>query len=286
MRLFALLKQRKLRPTWKYKSHGIIWRVVPTEFEQLVGEQRDIEKKEVSFFCVGQRTGEVAWENKTYGEQWWMGIEAVHKDILLLHRFATPDMPQHKGITAVDLSTGKQLWSHGDLKFATVQNATVVASKDSFEGSKLVEVHYRTGEPVHSVNEVDAMAGMPGKTGAMNPENEMRFPIPEETPSDSVQQHCETREKVGPVEVLETNELVIFNYHRHAPGRDRDHMRVDNILRVLEKESGSVIYADTLNTGAPGIVPDSFFVLRDTLYYVKDRNTLTAVRLTSRLPME
>ena len=88
MSLFGFLKDQKLKPTWEYKVDGLIWRVIPAESGKIVGEVRNVTKKATSFFCLNQMTGEVFWEDLKFGERWWIGIEAIHKDVILLHGFA------------------------------------------------------------------------------------------------------------------------------------------------------------------------------------------------------
>jgi hypothetical protein len=258
----------------------MIWRLVATDIQQFVGEERDTKTKRLSFFCVDRQTGHALWENKTYGEQWWMGIEAVYKDVLYLHRFATPDMPQHKGITTVDLVTGRELWTRQDLRFVDVRDSTLRGSTDSLEGTRLVTMHYRAGVPVPT-NAIDEGAGKEERNGAGT---DMLFPIPRENLSGTIVQRHVHEDRVGPVEVLETDTMVIFNYHKPASPQQRDPLRLDNILQVVEKQSGAVVYTDMVNKGVPGIVPEAFFVTQGMLYYVKDRTVLTAVRLTAHAP--
>jgi hypothetical protein len=88
--LFGFLKDQRLGATWTYKVDGVIWRVIPAESGKIVGEVRNVAKKTASFFCLNQMTGEVFWEDLKFDERWWIGIETIHEDIILLHGFSTP----------------------------------------------------------------------------------------------------------------------------------------------------------------------------------------------------
>ena len=112
MALRSPLKGRKYTPAWKYRTKGILWRVGPVGPASLAGEVRDPERKEVRFFCLDRLTGRVRWEGKQFGDPWWVGIECGIENVLLLHGYAHPDMPGHRGLIAVDTFTGDVLWSN------------------------------------------------------------------------------------------------------------------------------------------------------------------------------
>jgi len=98
-----------------------------------VGEARDQDQKLVSFFALNAQSGVPLWRDLRLDEPWWAGIEAASDGVVLLHRFATPDMPQHKGILALDLKSGAQLWENRDVTFWFIRDGSVVAHRAVFE---------------------------------------------------------------------------------------------------------------------------------------------------------
>lgn len=276
-----------LRPQWRYRARGAIWRIIPTDSGKFVGEERDVEKKETTFFCVSQRSGEVLWQNVTFPERWWIGIETVHRDVVLLHGFATPDLPEHKGLIAIDLLTGTHLWTNEECKFIIAGGESVFVSRGEAAGGEAVlEMEYRTGATLHFWGD-NIQAVRDAKDRISRPlYDAAEFPVPLESlddddvdAADLVRRHCADKSIVGRVELLDHSRAVVVNYYERLNKEEETVLRLKNTLAVLGRESGDLLFRETLDEDVPGTAPDSFFVYRDTLYYIKDRHTLTAVRI-------
>ncbi len=283
--MFDFLRKGKLSPIWRYETTGVLWRLVPTDAGKLLGEQRDLVKKSVSFFCLSQMTGEVLWENLAVGDHWWSGIEAVHRDVFFVHGFATPDLPEHKSITAVDLLSGTKLWSNDELNFILAVDDSVFASRNSLEGNHLLELEYRTGAILRSFGTNEEVLREARIRSAGSAVDLLQFPAPLDKSDanifEAIQKLVPFEKLIGPVEMIELDGALIFNYHEPCPQQGKNELRVNNILRVIDKGSDSVIFGDIINAEAPAIVPESFFVQHGTLFYIKNRTTLTAVRIAS-----
>lgn len=286
MKLFDFLKQGKLKPTWRYAASGAIWRVFPTESGKLVGEERDLLLKHTSFFCLNQMTGEVLWEKLSLQEPWWIGVEAIHRDVIFFHRFATPDLPEHRSIIAVDLLSGAILWSNEELKFILSIEDTVYGSKESVEGQLLFELEYRSGALLRSWGNNQQIIKDAKALSVSRLEDQIEFPAPvntlqEETlAATSIRSLITKGNLVGSIEAIEYGDVVIFNYHETTPQSTEEQLQVNNILKVAEKSTGGVVFSEVLNSGAATVAPESFFVQQGTLYYIKDRTVLTAVRMS------
>ena len=270
-------------PTWRYRTSGTIWRLLPGGPGVFVGEVRNLEAKQTSFFCVSRQTGEVLWEGVRFEEQWWIGIEAIHVDRVFFHGFSTPDMPHHKGIIVVDLFSGRVVWNNPDLRFILCVEDSLFASGDTTDGGVLLGLNYRTGELVQTCSgEVLETARTSLRArGAETPE----FPAPleafdqaDERAVTLAHKHCIMDDVVGRVEALKKADLLVFSYHERSNSRSLDgHLK--NILKVLDLESGDLIFTEILNKSATSATPDSFFVLDGMLYFVKDLSSLTAVSI-------
>ena len=94
MRLFSTKKKETIAPIWEFTARGIIWRLLLSENGFFVGEERNLESKTVSFFCLDQRSGSPLWNDRTFPEHWWISLEATHKNIVFIHEFVSPDMPR------------------------------------------------------------------------------------------------------------------------------------------------------------------------------------------------
>jgi outer membrane protein assembly factor BamB len=274
--------KREGRPTWVYKTDGVVWRLVPTDAGMFVGEDRNIQKKQVSFFCINRMTGEALWKGISFDERWWIGIEAVHSDRVFLHGFSKPDMPGHKKILALDLFTGHVVWSNDDMQFIFATEDSVFASKDTINGRMSFELNLRTGSvlrPLENEHEVLNHAKMRMHIPA-NDEPEFPVPMGESSAMDEpaitlVHRHCGGDDVVGPVEVVDKNDILLLSYHKKS---DMDG-RLMHRLKVINRNTGELLFAETLDQNLPNTVPDSFFLQGKMLYFVKDRSSLTAVNI-------
>ncbi len=273
-------KPNKLTPAWRYTSSGLVWRVVPTASGKIVGEARDIQKKLVSFFCVNLRTGEVLWDEARFGERWWIGIEAVSHDTLLLHKYATPDLPEHRALIAVDILTGSELWRNEEVRFDHLEPETVAVTRTGASGSEELRLDYRTGE-VSARNGADSNVLV--ATGPT-----VEFPTPlytlegDEPAHILLRRNCNPERAVYPFDCLELDSLLVCNYHERLAETTDERPRMRSILMVMAKDSGDVLFTDVMVKEAWTVVPEAFFVCEGMLIYIHERTTLTAIELQQR----
>ena len=123
-----------LKKNYSFSNKREIWRLIPSESGYLVIEERDMNSKQVYFNCLKTADGEILFRNFQLEEKFWVGIEAVYKDIIFFHKFRKPDMPGHRGIYALDISSKKLIWQNDDLIFLLAKDDKVFAYQSTFEG--------------------------------------------------------------------------------------------------------------------------------------------------------
>jgi Domain of unknown function (DUF4905) len=284
MALRDLFKGESLKPDWEFKTDGIVWRLVPASPQLLVGEERDIQRKTVSFFCLDEKSGSPLWQKVAFGEEWWIGIEAVCGGVILLHKFARPDLPEHRGIIAVDLQCGRTLWSSPEYGFCAFRGASLYVTRTGPTGEGIQELDLRAGS---FIKELKAGEQMPPAFAEGMPHG-MAFPTTVDLGQEDhgvvaqIRRSMPVQSLVGPVEVVEHDTLVIFSFHEHAGVDAHNYARFNTLLHILDRRSGAVVLREILDKEVAACVPDSFFVQEDFLFYVKDRRTITAVRLANR----
>src|SRR5258705_3352973 len=137
---------KHLAPAWEFHVRGIIWRLLVSGKGQFVGEERNINERSVSFFCIDSESGTPLWRDLRLAEPWWIGIEALHDDLVLLHEFAMPDFPDHKKIHALDLSSGKLLWSNEEVTYLFSHGNAIYAAKDLNDVRTYLELDSMSGK--------------------------------------------------------------------------------------------------------------------------------------------
>jgi hypothetical protein len=279
MNLFGV----RLKHAWEFSAQGVIWRVHPAVNGRLIGEERDLGQKRTSFFCVEQRSGKVLWQNVTVAEPWWVGIALVEKDVLLVHGYATPDMPGQRGLTAIDTAHGTILWSNATWEFAhtTARGFVVLSTSPTATGE--IHVDRRTGDSLPSPTPADAPWGLEDASAAMGLSS-TQFPVPFDAGAvgDSVALNAAVKRYVRPeisgiTEYLTLPHHVVLTTFEHAADKrtGQNNTRVD--IRLLDAHTGKEKFSETVAAYASGQIPDTFFSQEGLVFYVKERKTLCAI---------
>ena len=286
LRILSLFNRSSLKVSWTFTPEGAIWRLYPAKSGEIVGEARDPDSKRVSFFAIDGDTGLVIWKNLQFDEPWWIGIEDVSAGVLLVHKFASPDMPPHQGIVAIDLKTGEELWSNAELTYWFAFDNSIIAHKTMFEKRIAFELDIRTGHIVKEIGENDEPLLFQQRSDAVRAnQNGLEFPEVGEldrldpSVSDVMKKELAAGSLHGSIEYVVTDNFLVMNYH--VPSRDaEDEMpSLDNQLKIIDATNGRVLYTDTIAHRSPVTAPDSFFIRNRYVYYIRDQKTLVAVRL-------
>jgi len=281
MSLFTLIGRRRIRPAWQYTTRGTLWGLYPTREGMMVGEERDLDTKTTSFFCVDQR-GFLRWKNKVYGETWWTGIEAVHADVLLLHGYATPDLPEHKGVIAVRIADGEELWRNSEVTLLGVRGEEVHATRKLPRGYARITLALQSGAILRETDASDDIS----ESVAPEPGDGMPVELPrplllgDDEPTE-IQRMLGAalepgREIAGTPEFIERPGFAVFAFSTRETGKDRF---FEGVVSVVARDARTLLYRDTLGMSAalPGPMP--VMMRGNIMHYVRDRKTLVTVSL-------
>ena len=203
-------------------------------------EARDQEAKQAKFNALDSTTGIPFWRDLVLDEPWWVGIEDVASDVLLLHKFASPDMPQHQGIIAIGLRTGKLLWSNDELTYWFSHGSSVFAHKMMFEKRVASELNLLTGQLIREFAEdFEADLFRKREEAIQTSQNQLQFPeiavfdrldprvagiMKKELPAIAVQ---------GTVEYARVGNLVLMNYHIPSKEPTEEGPSLDNHMKIV-----------------------------------------------------
>jgi hypothetical protein len=274
-----------LKRSWQYAPGGVIWRLLVADSGSLVGEARSEAEKQVRFFCLDEQSGRSRWESLPVDEPWWTGVEAVHSDVVLIHGFAKPDLPEHHGLTAFDVGSGSKLWSapectywfcHGDRLYTirTVLDKRIGVVLDLHSGSVIEE---RTAD-------LESWHPLRRSASVADAEHGMLFPEPFVRESmDPALCRCVDRalghRKVeGLPEFVLVRDRLLFNVHErlHRTGESPAYR---NLLFVSDVSRGMVLHASVVDARTRSVASDAFFVRGSQLFFIRDRVELQVFRL-------
>lgn len=299
MKLFRRTSQH-WPPAWTHDAGAVIWRFLFDGEGRIIGEARDPERRQAWFFCLRERDGTVIWNDLRLGEPWWVGIEGVDAGRLYLHGYRKPDMPQHLGITAVNIPSGKQLWHNDAYAFVLALHGEVYAARETFGGMQFYRLSAEDGSVAEELGQdMDRINALRREINEENMFRGYRYPQPfgDEHPQQeeigaAVRDMVDADSVRGDVDVLFEAPLLMAAWHEPAQNKRRGASRkvgvagsgaIAQSASALEQrfearnlESGRTLYSDVIleEAEAPGM--DSFFVKDDQLLYIKNRSILTA----------
>jgi hypothetical protein len=285
MSMFSFLPSKSLSPDWTFTASGMIWRMLLAEPERIVGECRDPEKKVASFFCIDLSSGKPLWKDLVLDELWWVGIETVRDNVILLHTFSQPDMPQHKGIRALDVSSGVELWRNDDVSYWFGHGGRVIAYRDFFEKRVGYEMDLRSGALLKthdtSLNDLQELRRLDDHQQSSDVTLPEVFTDEEAIPpiADIIRKETKGKKLAGKVEYITQRDFLLFNYHVPQGESTGESPKLENNFMVYDLSSGKRIFAKVIARDLTGYVPDAFFLKGPLAIFIQDQKALTALRL-------
>jgi hypothetical protein len=280
MGVFSLFGAGRIKPRWVFTAGGVVWRILFSDTGIIVGEDRDEEARSLNFFFLDESSGKILRDGEKYGGGWWSGIEAIDGTTVYIHGYASPDIPIHKGIIAVDIFSGNILWENPDVRFLWARNGTVVACREYFERSVFYRLDPVRGTVLEETNDRKTLSDL---SGSGFDESRYRFPetlrFGEDERSKIIREHVRPEELVGSVEYIEHDDVILFNYYEHNKRSSQSRVVLDNQFKIVSKANEKLIFSEVLDTEAAYPVPDAFFFHNGMLFYIKNRSILTAIQL-------
>jgi hypothetical protein len=248
------LFSHKLKAAWEFTPGLSIWRLHPPVAGRIIGEVRDVETRRATFFALDAASGRCLWSAREFHDPWWVAIERVSGDRLVLHGFVSPDQPVLRGVTVVDAANG-----------------TVVHTDPEWTGSG--DVLAAAGVTLDDA-ETSSATLFPAMHDPHNVPPEM----------DAVVKQWPVDDIIGGIELLELGGHTIAAAHVRTQREDTQ--TLTHLVKIHTTATGKVEYDDVIVASAKGIAPDAFFVDRTAdnsasgmLFYLRERKALVAVKL-------
>jgi hypothetical protein len=275
----------QFRPVWQYSVEGFLWQIQTGSPQCLVGEVRVPETKEVKYFCLDRTSGIPLWAELNPQGTWWSGIEAIGEGVVLFHGFASPDLPLHKGLYAVDVLSGKSLWSNPAARFLGLHSSTLLVAVDTPEKIAYRELDLLSGAVVRERGrEGDPEDDRVG--GERRGISSAQFARPVREAGIAARESWRALRRKMPREIIEDSIVAlqagaysVVGMCTPTANHSVEQPDLSSALVVYRTDGASVAYSDVTNPHTTATRPDLFFVQDEVLYYVKQRSTLVAVPL-------
>ena len=272
-----MIGKKKNKSYLKHNNKKQIWRILISETDKLVLEERDPKTKEVFFSCYDLSTKTKTFSNFQFEEKAWIGIEAMENDIIIFHYYRKPDMPQHKGFFAFSVNDKKILWTNDTYAYFFSDKEKIVAFIQQFEGKSFAEIDLMTGEIVRDLGEDFSQVNlMKQDTQAKKSYTDYLFPEVFNPLNDDLQFDC-IRNSVsgflfsGQVEYFKKDDFLYFTFHEKKGELFTQH------FYIWSTADNSLFFSDVLNKNIPNYAVDSFFIYKRFLFVIKEKQIVEII---------
>ncbi|MCE1188690.1 MAG: DUF4905 domain-containing protein [Ignavibacteria bacterium] len=265
----------------KYFSHSssrTVWRLLINPADFLLIEERDTERSQTYFQCYDLKTGNRLMKNVQLSESFWIGIEEFDSDTIYFHRYVKPDMPWHCDIIAYSVSEERILWENRELVYGFLYNGNVYAYRQEFEGASFYVLDAGTGAVISELG-MNAALINELKEQAMAARDFSNYRFPEvyhsgtDNKIDSLLAPLLTAAE-GNLEAIQMSDIFFCTLHRRTPKGLYDH-----IMYGLDTRRDKVVFESTLSKGLERFTFDSFFIYKQYLITLLNKNQVTIYKL-------
>jgi len=250
--------------------------------EKLIVENRD-KNDGIAFFSIFDLdTGKSIIEDFQFEEKRTIGINLIYKNIMFLHLFPKPDLPIQRGIIAFDLNSGQTIWTHPDLILSFIYEDNAYCYTQGFEERNFLVLNAFTGitqphEDISSekINKIKEYAD------EANFDPDYKFPDYFEFSDvkDPILQSIAAKKDkiIGPVQIITERSFFVISWHKEIfPGS------LVHKLNALDKNSGKKLFSEILNVNTPRIIPEAFFIYKNSLFIIKEKNEIINIRISEK----
>ncbi len=280
------LVKMKLKKNYIHSNKRQIFRLIPTDTDKLIIEERETDKKQAFFNCLNIESGKKIFNDFQLDEKYWVGIEDTYRDVIFFHKFGKPDLPQHHGIIAFDINLQKTLWENEEHSFLFIKEGKVYSYRQKFEGREFFTIDWQTGKVMEELG-TDAASLNLIREEVIASKYISGYKFPEvydqsaglNNNADEILKTLREKHLItGKIEFVLMNDLLMFNFHEIA-GRNL----LNNIFKAVDLSNEKYILEEALNSGTQAFAPDSFFVKDDLLFLLIDRTKLGVYKIINNI---
>lgn len=275
--MFSFFKNKSLEPLWKIQTTGFIWRMLFSNDGYAVIENRIKETKTVNFFAVNIQNGEMNWRNFSLEEPWFVGLEAVHDNLIFLHGYFDPNLPEHQGIYCVNGKTGDLIWYDQQFSFFSYADHVLYVYKDDAQGRNYFSVEPQTGKVISEFGGDSSIPEtkrneFPVYEGYHDVHFADRMEAGSQQYSDIkslIEKHIPKIDDTIGIDYIDKGELIIFGvHHLNSEGK------MCYSMLIIESRTAKVKLNELLGDDLTGQAGDLFFWKAGRLISIKNRNIL------------
>ncbi len=269
----------KPKKVFSFTDKNQIWRLLISNEDQLIIETRNVKDKEVFFHCYDLINGKKVFTKLQLNEKFWMGIEALKNGIIYFHNFAKPNMPEHKGIIAYSIIEKKIIWQNNDLTFLALIEDKIYAIKKKFEGQDVFILNSQNGNIEKELgNDPKLLSQIINQSQLDADFSDYLYPEQNQLYTKEIKniinKEIGDKGNIENIESLYINSLLYFNYYKR-----QENNLLDNVFVVYNLEKRKKVIYEVINKNLNAFAPDSFFVYKNYLLVLKNKNEIVSYKI-------
>ncbi len=249
---------------FSHRFPGAVWNTVADpDRKVMVIEVRDSSVKQVSFFAIDYERNVFLWSDQKLEESWWVNATAVYDGVILFTVYLDTNNPDKKGVVAYSLENFRLLWWHNDFSISEV--GTIITGFTSKLGLKEQYLDLKTGTVLQG--------NLTGEIKLSKVEKPVLYTEGMEY-FETVKRFLVDRLNFSPLtalEYLETESHILISVYIEENG-------LANYLIVMNR-GGAVQLKEILDHPVQGIGLDTFFVVDNFLFFLKNKVELVSYTL-------
>lgn len=265
-------KQLKLRQKFDFEYK--VWRLMLSEPDHLLVEERDADKREAFYHVFELSTGRTLLNKFCTPEKFWSGVEVFKGKRILFHSYRSQGLPFHKGIFCYDIEKQSYLWQEPDLAFLLNNERGVFAFRQKFETQEYFLLDKDTGQIIDELGEDSAPINQM-ITEAAEKESFDQFIYPENfnlskyNDGGYIEKLMPEGTIVEVAEIFAKDSLIFLNTHRGS--REKGFL---NELLVVDSEKKKVIKKEVLNSRTENLIAESCFIYKNLLFLIINKKCI------------
>ena len=255
-----------LQRVFSHQFSAPVWNMVALQ-DILILETRNATLQKVAFSALNFRKNEFLWLDQQLEESWWVSLTAVSENIVLFTIYIDRKNPDRKGTLAYALDDLRLVWWNNDFSISEVY-AHAVKGQAGRYGLKHKILDIKNGEEMHSLEAMSPVVSFIQRPMQYAADSD-HFNTVKTFLSEKLNLH-----PVSALEYLETDKNIIIScYIQIANGSE-----LANFLIVMSRV-GEVLLQVVLDQPVAGIGLDTFFLVDDLIFFIKNKTELVSYKL-------
>lgn len=265
-------KQLKLQQ--KFDFEVPVWRLILSDGDCLLVEERDSDKREAFYHVFELGTGRILLDRFSPPDKFWSGVELFKDKRVIFHGYRSQGLPFHKGIFCYDLEKQSYLWQQPDLSFLISNDYGIYAFTQKFESQEYLLLDKDTGqiigEPASDDDSINQMIAEARKNESfadfVYPEN---FTLSKFNDGGYLEKLMPPGTLKEVTEVFSKDGLIFLNTHRGT----RESGFINELL-AIDIKNQKVIKKMVLNKRTENLIAESCFIYKDFLFLIIDKKSI------------